>query len=187
MPEEKPKRFSADEIIRSTTWMHEALWSLWQRERMLTSFFNSGPLPTDDDECGDDAPVSLGLGYRFVKKGLEALLDVIVTKPGFVKTEVCYPLVAKRQFMVSNACDKEINAIVQPRMQSLMTSLCGRAMITGRGAGTRIFLRSKGLFGTITGSTGRWHQIDFDCGVDPFGCNYYGAWEFDVTYDNYNQ
>jgi len=109
------------------------MWSNWMKERQLTAFYNSGPLPQDDEECGEDAPVSLGVGYRYIKRPLDQLLDTVLTKPGFIKTEVCYPLEAKRQFKVARNADEELNKIVQPRMASIMRSLCGRAMITGRG------------------------------------------------------
>ncbi len=129
----KPRKLTAMEIIQTMDNGRTYLWTNWMKERQLTSFYNSDKLPQDDEECGDDAPVSLGIGYRFLKRPIDQLLDTILTKPGFIKTEVCYPLQAQRQFKVERNADEELNKIVQPRMASIMRSLCGRAMITGRG------------------------------------------------------
>lgn len=131
--EVKPRKLTSFEILDNLDRLRIALWPQWMKERMLVRFYNSGPLPADEEECGDDAPVSLGLGYRFIKRPLEQLLDAILTKPGFIKTEVCYPLETRRQFKVSRAADDELNRICHSRMISVLTSLCGRAMITGRG------------------------------------------------------
>lgn len=129
----KSRKLSAREIMQTLDDGRTFMWTNWMKERQLTTFYNSGSLPQDDEECGDDAPVSLGVGYRYIKRPLDQLLDTVLTKPGFIKTEVCYPLEAKRQFKVSRDADEEINKIVQPRMASIMRALCGRAMITGRG------------------------------------------------------
>lgn len=133
MPEES-KELSAERIITACNRMREDLWPLWQRERALVAFYNSGPLPTDCNEADDDEPpISLGIGYRYIKKPLESLLDVILNKPGFMKADCCYPLKADRKGLVQSAADKEINAIVHDRMESTIRSISGRALITGRG------------------------------------------------------
>lgn len=125
---------TADRIITACNRMRQDLWPLWQRERALVGFYNSGPLPTDCNEaCDDDAPISLGVGYRYIKKPLESLLDVILNKPGFMKADACYPLKTDRKGLIQSAADKEINAIVHDRMESTIRSISGRALITGRG------------------------------------------------------
>lgn len=131
MPE---KKLTAQRILTTCNKMREDLWPLWCRERALVSFYNSGPLPADyNEECADEAPISLGVGYRYIKKPLESLLDVILNRPGFLKSELCYPLRAERKGMVESAADQEMNAIAHKRMESTIRSLCGRAIITGRG------------------------------------------------------
>lgn len=128
------KDLTATRIVTACNKMREDLWPLWQRERALVAFYNSGPLPTDCNESGDDQEtISLGVGYRYIKKPLESLLDVILNKPGFMKADACYPLRADRKGMVQSAADKEINAIVHDRMESTVRSISGRALITGRG------------------------------------------------------
>lgn len=128
MPELKAER-----IVAAVNKMRQELWPLWQRERALVAFYNSGPLPTDCNEASDDeVQCSLGLGYRYIKKPLESLLDVMLTDPGFIKSELCYPLRADRQGLVETAVDREINKIVHNRMESSIRSACGRALITGR-------------------------------------------------------
>jgi len=106
---------------------------MWCREKRLTGYYNSGELPFEEQECSDDVPISLGLGYRFIKRPLDSLLDVILNKPGFLKSDVCYPLVAERKFKVEAGLDAEANAIVHERMESTIRAICGRAIITGRG------------------------------------------------------
>jgi hypothetical protein len=100
------------------------------RERALVAYYNCGPVPSD--ECSDDAPISIGLGHRYIKKPFEQLLDTILMEPGFIKTEVAFPLRADRKQMIEGALDKEINAIVHERMESVFRRIAGRALITGR-------------------------------------------------------
>lgn len=127
------RKLTANEILETLDRAREILWPQWNKERLLVNYYNGGNIPIEDDECADDAPISLGLGYRYIKKPLESLLDCVLTKPGFVKTEVCYPLFAERKFLVERAADSELNELVHARMDSTTRSLCGRAMITGRG------------------------------------------------------
>lgn len=129
---DEPKKPKADVILETCNRMREDLWPLWCRERRLVAYYNSGPLPFDQDECSDDVPISLGLGYRYIKRPLDGLLDVVLTKPGMVKAEVCYPVVPERKFLVEGALDTEANAIIHERMESTIRQICGRAMITGR-------------------------------------------------------
>lgn len=126
-------KLTSDRIVSAINRMREQLWPLWQRERALVLFYNGGALPTDcNDATDDDAPVSMGLGYRYIKKPLESLLDVMLTEPGFIQSDCCYPLKEDRKGLVQSAVDTEINQVVHDRMESALRSSGGRALITGR-------------------------------------------------------
>lgn len=106
-------------------------WPNWLRERQIVAFYNSGPMPTAE-ECEDDPPSSLGLGYRYIKRPHDQLMEVTTIKPGMIKVEVNRPLSAGRKQNVEAAINLELNTRLSPRMISTVRSLAGRALVTGR-------------------------------------------------------
>lgn len=129
-------RLSASRILTNVSDWRTNLWPLFIRERAIVAYYNAGPIPMDEP-C-DDSPISLGLGHRYIKKPFEQLLDAILMKPGFIKTEQCYPLEAKRKGLIESAADVEINAIAHKRMESTIRRLAGRSLITGRAFAFRL-------------------------------------------------
>lgn len=128
--QDKPDKIDCERIIRVVNRFRENLWPFYQKERLLVNYYNAGPVP--DEELCEDAPISLGLGNRYIKAPYDKLMDMILMEPGFIKTEICYPLKAQRIGMVQRALDKELNAIIHERMESTFRKIAGRALITGR-------------------------------------------------------
>lgn len=124
------ERISATRILTAVSEWRTQLWPLFMRERALVAYYNAGPMPTDEP-C-DDAPISLGLGHRYIKKPFDQLMDTILMEPGFIKTESCYPIEPKRKGMVESAADTVINEIAHRRMESTIRKLAGRSLIAGR-------------------------------------------------------
>lgn len=131
LSDKKPERFDAERVLNTCDTFREELWPLWRMERRLTAYYNGEHIPTDNDECDDD-PVSLGLGHRFIKKPYDTLMDAILTEPGFIQTDLRYPLRAQHKSKIQTALDQEINAIVHDRMESTFRKTAGRAIILGR-------------------------------------------------------
>lgn len=129
-------RISATRVINAVSQWRTRLWPLWMRERAIVGYYNAGLLPTDEP-C-DDTPVSLGLGHRYIKKPFEQLLDTILMEPGFIKTEQCYPLDARKKGAVESAADTVLNEIAHKRMESTIRRLAGRSLITGRAFAFRL-------------------------------------------------
>lgn len=134
MPDDKkrevlaPKRIIAD----CDNWRRH-LWSNWRLEKRLIEYYNAGKVYSEmDEEPNDETPISLGLGHRFIRKPFDSLQDRILSDPGFVKSEVKWPLRANRKRMVEVAFDQEVNKVVHHRLSTLITSLAGRSLITGK-------------------------------------------------------
>ncbi len=123
-----PKRIIAD----CDNW-RRALWPNWRLEKRLVDYYNAGHIYSEQDqEPNDEVPLSLGLGHRFIRKPFDSLQDRILSDPGFIKSEVKWPLKADRKRMVEVAFDTELNAVVHHRLGSLISSLAGRSLITGK-------------------------------------------------------
>lgn len=128
----KREQISAQRIIRAVDRFRQDLWPTWADERRLTAYYNAKDIPLDDDEKDDGAPVSIGMGYRYMKKGQEQLLDSMLTRPGFIQSQIKFPKDASTKRKIESAVDIEVNALLSARTESLFRSLTGRAMITGR-------------------------------------------------------
>jgi hypothetical protein len=123
-----PKRIIAD----CDNWRRH-LWPNWRLERRLVDYYNAGHVYNEqEDEPNDETPMSLGLGHRFIRKPFDSLQDRILSEPGFVKSEIKWPLKAERKRMVEVAFDEEVNKVVHHRLSSLISSLAGRSLITGK-------------------------------------------------------
>lgn len=123
-----PKRIIAD----CDNW-RRALWPNWRLEKRLVDYYNAGHVYSEqDEEPNDETPLSLGLGHRFIRKPFDTLQDRILAEPGFIKSELKWPLKADRKRMVEVAFDTEVNAVVHHRLSSLISSLAGRSLITGK-------------------------------------------------------
>lgn len=129
-------RISATRILTAVSDWRTQLWPLWMRERAIVAYYNAGPIPTDEP-C-DDSPISLGLGHRFIKKPFDQLMDTILMEPGFIKTESCYPIDAKRKGLIESAADTVLNEIAHRRSESTIRKLAGRSLITGRAFSFRL-------------------------------------------------
>lgn len=130
---EKALTLNATTIISTVNKWYADLYPIWVRERMMIDFYNGGRIPTDrEDEFDEDAPVSLGLGNRYIKKPFDALMDTVIMKPGFIKTDIEFPVNPQRKGRVQSAVDSQVNEIVMPRMESAIRRVAGRAIITGR-------------------------------------------------------
>lgn len=127
-------KLSAQRIIASVDDMRRQLWPLWMIEKAMVDYYNGGLMPSLDGEetCSDDVQVSLGLGNRYIKKPFENLMDCILMEPGFIKTEVRYPLQIERRAAIESALDTELNKLVHDRMESVFRRVAGRSLITGR-------------------------------------------------------
>lgn len=123
---------SATRVIRNVDRWRADLWPLWLKERQLTCFFNSEALPIDDEEADDGTPVSMGLGYRYLAKPRDTLLDSILMKPGFIQSSLDYPQDARLKRKIECAVDVEANLVAHERHSSLIRSIAGRGLITGR-------------------------------------------------------
>ena len=107
-------KLSAQRIIASVDDMRRQLWPLWMIEKAMVDYYNGGLMPSLDGEetCSDDVQVSLGLGNRYIKKPFENLMDCILMEPGFIKTEVRYPLQIERRAAIESALDTELNNLL---------------------------------------------------------------------------
>lgn len=131
MKEYPQTKFTAERVLRTCDTFRQDLWPLWRMERRLVGYYNGAHIPTDSDECDSD-PISLGMGHRFIKKPYDTLMDAILTEPGFIQTELRYPLKAQNKSKIQTALDEEINVIVHDRMESTFRKTAGRAIILGR-------------------------------------------------------
>jgi hypothetical protein len=127
----KSEKISPTRVLATVNRFYMELFPLWTRERMMINFYNGGVVPCDEEDY-EDSPVSLGLGYRYIKKPFDSLLDTLIMKPGFLKTEVRYPTNPSRKGLIERAIDDELNAICHPRMESSIRKAAGRSVITGR-------------------------------------------------------
>lgn len=134
----KPTQLSAERVLAAVDRWRQWLWPNFVKEKRICQFYNGGSLPLDDDEADDEAPVSIGLGYRYIKKPAEQLLDSILMNPGFIKSEIKFPRDPKRKRVIETALDTEANRIIHKRSESLLRGLAGRALITGRAFAYRI-------------------------------------------------
>lgn len=127
----EPEKISATRILATVNRFWMELYPLFTRERMLINFYNGGVVPCEEEDY-DEAPVSLGLGYRYIKKPFDALLDTLIFKPGFIQSDLCNPINVSRKGRIQRGVDVEVNQIVQPRMDSAIRKCAGRAVICGR-------------------------------------------------------
>jgi len=104
---------------------------MYMRERTMVAFYNSGPMPIEE-ECTDEPPTSLGLGYRYIKRPHDQLMDICNVRPGMIKTKVQPPENPADKFAIETALDTELNKMFAHRLTSTMRTLAGRALITGR-------------------------------------------------------
>lgn len=130
--DQKIDKIGATRILATVNRFYMELFPLFTRERMLVNFYNGGVVPCEDEDEYEDSPVSLGLGYRYIKKPFDGLLDTLIMEPGFIQSDLCYPINPQRKGKVQSAVDKEANAIVQKRMESAIRKCAGRAVIVGR-------------------------------------------------------
>jgi len=144
MPETTQPRkteFTGDQIVQDVDGFRRALWARWRKERLLTSFYNADKTyrePGDGEVDDQDIPESFGLGNRFIRKPFDQLCDSILDDPGFVKTDLQYPLQAQRKPYVEACFDREINRVVHARMETVIKGLAGRALITGKSFAFRL-------------------------------------------------
>lgn len=133
MPDQKREILAPKRIIADCDNWRMHLWSQWRLEHRLIDYYNCGKVYTEEDqEPNDETPLSLGLGHRFIRKPFDQLTDRVLLEPGFIKSEVTFPLKAERKRMVEVAYDKEINAVAHERISPLISSLAGRSLITGK-------------------------------------------------------
>lgn len=106
-------------------------YPMYVRERAMVAFYNSGPLPVAE-ECEDEPPTSLGLGFRYIKRPHDQLMDICNIRPGIIKTKVKSIDNPAAKFAIQSALDTELNRMLSHRMTSTVRALSGRALITGR-------------------------------------------------------
>lgn len=134
----KPEQISADRCIRNCDRWRTWLWPNWIKEKRIVEFYNGGSIPLDDDEADDEAPVSIGLGYRYIARPFQILLDSILMNPGFIKSDIQFPRDPKRKRVVESALDQVANELIHKRSESLLRGLAGRALVTGRAFAYRL-------------------------------------------------
>lgn len=126
------EQISATRVIRAMDRWRAVSWPLWLSERRIVAYYNAKNLPLDDDEADDGAPVSVGLGYRYLSKPLSTLMDSVLMRPGFIQSQLRFPKDPSQKQKIESAVDVELNAIIHKRSESLLRSVGGRALITGR-------------------------------------------------------
>lgn len=125
---------SAPEIREAVDRWRQVSWPKLQKEKVFDSFFNGETLPCD----GDTEPLpTLGLGRRFVKKPFGHLMSFFDDRPGPLDAMVTYPEDPSRALRIARSLKVEANNLIAERYRSLMRSVAGRYLVTGRAFGYR--------------------------------------------------
>lgn len=110
-------------------------WPSRRLENMIASYANGGPPPSDDDTAESEI-VPLGFAQTRIKQEAGPKLEVIGMEPGIIDGDCITPLIpgdAERTALIQNLVPLEINAVTQAKLTPVLTSLSGRATITGIG------------------------------------------------------
>lgn len=118
----------AQEIVTWTSEKREELLALHRSEHQLINYYNAGEIPGKEG----DSIMSLGLGYRYIKKSTDQMLSIMYSDPGPMKSNLICGGDFERKRYIEKAWDEVANREIKKEYKSLIPSLAGRSSVIGK-------------------------------------------------------